>query len=395
MLERSEVTCPDDTTLVELVGGHLDAAAVGRLDEHLDDCGECRQVVAALAGGAELGRGAQLGRYMIVDVLGTGAMGLVYEAYDPTLHRRVAIKVLRPGAEMPRDRLVREARALARLAHPNVVTVYEVGDAGDAVFVAMELVDGESLRAWMQARPRTASEVREVFAQAAAGLAAAHAADLVHRDVKPDNIIVGGDGRVRVTDFGLARAGGTREAAVLDEDLALDRTISRTGAVLGTPAYMAPEQLRGEDADARSDQFGLCVAMFEALYGERPFAGDDVPALRERVLAGRPAPAPAEARVPRWLDAAVRRGISLDPAHRFSSLAAFEHELRRDRRGAQRWLLGGAAGAVVAASLGFVLLRGGDGPPPALDPCAGSEPAFAAVWSHERRAAVGMRLADA
>jgi tRNA A-37 threonylcarbamoyl transferase component Bud32/tetratricopeptide (TPR) repeat protein len=387
------VSCPDDATLVELVDGRLEADAVAALDGHLDSCDECRQVVTALSGGAtttgsELARGGTLGRYLIVDVLGTGAMGLVYEAYDPSLHRRVAIKVLRAEAAVPTDRLVHEARALARLTHPNVVTVYEVGESDHGVFVAMELVDGESLRTWM--RGRSWREVCEVFAQAAAGLAAAHAADLVHRDVKPDNIIVGADGRVRVTDFGLARAGESDEAATLEDAVALDRTISRTGAVVGTPAYMAPEQLRGEAADAASDQFGLCVAMYEALFARRPFDGADLPALRAQVLAAEPRPAPRGA-VPRWLDAVVRRGLSRDPAERFESLSALGAELRRDRRGRRRALLGAGAGLVVAASLGFALFGGGSTASVA-DPCGGSEQAFAQVWSPQRHAAVIARL---
>jgi serine/threonine protein kinase len=349
------VTCPDDATLVELVAGQLDSTSINGLDQHLDSCDECRQVVASLsADGGELHRGASLGRYLIVDVVGSGAMGLVYEAYDPTLHRRVALKVLR--AEAPDARLLREARALARLTHPNVVTVYEVGESERGVFVAMELVEGDALSVWTAARTRTIGELCEVFAQAAAGLGAAHGAGLVHRDVKPDNLIVGRDGRVRVTDFGLARAGETSDCdASPPSERLIERTISRTGALLGTPAYMAPEQLRGEPASPASDQFGLCVALFEAVYGERPFAGSDLASLRAAVLEGEPR-AVARVGVPRWLEAIVLRGLARDPSRRYPAITDLEAELRRDRRGRRRWLWGAAATAVVATSVGHMEL---------------------------------------
>ncbi|MBZ0232031.1 MAG: serine/threonine protein kinase, partial [Deltaproteobacteria bacterium] len=204
-------------------------------------------------------------------------MGRVFAAYDPRLDRRVAIKVLlaRARSEQWRTqahaRLLREAQAMARLSHPNIVTVYEVGELGADLFIAMEYVKGATVRGWLEAEPRDWRDVIEVFLQAGRGLAAAHAAGLVHRDVKPDNILVGDDGIVRVTDFGLVGATGGSEAR---DGGALTGELTETGTIVGTPRYMAPEQHRGAAVDARTDQFAFGVALYEALYRQRPFAGD-------------------------------------------------------------------------------------------------------------------------
>jgi serine/threonine protein kinase len=230
-----------------------------------------------------LGRGDRLGRYVIIDLLGSGGMGVVYTAYDPDLDRRVALKLLRPDrgpswGETGRLRLLREAQAIARLSHPNVIAVYDAGSFGDQVFVAMEFIEGGTLRQWLEERPPW-REVLDRFLLAGRGLAAAHAAGLVHRDFKPDNVLLSRDGRVRVMDFGLARPIG--EPSRMEEWRApagsggnLASPLTQWGEALGTPGYMAPEQLRGEASDARSDQFSFCVSLYEALYGERPFLGD-------------------------------------------------------------------------------------------------------------------------
>jgi eukaryotic-like serine/threonine-protein kinase len=194
--------------------------------------------------------------------LGAGTSGVVYEARDPELDRRVAVKVLRPEASEQRERLLREARSLARLSHPNVVTVYEVGSFERGVYVAMELVEGVALKRWLE-YPRGSNEIVGVLAQAARGLAAAHARGVVQRDFKPENVIVGEDGRVRVIDFGLAGAAESIDPAGEDPDGAALR-LTRTGEVIGTPAYMAPEQVRGGRVDARADQFAFCVVACEA-----------------------------------------------------------------------------------------------------------------------------------
>jgi hypothetical protein len=313
---------PDDETL-DLPGSDLNARGRSR------------------RGPALLPRGTRVGRYEVEYLIGTGGLGVVYAAIDPELGRHVALKLLkvdpRPGESGGQDRLLREARALARLSHPNVVAVYDVGAWSDRVFVAMEMITGRDLRGWLLVTPRRPPAVVDVFLAAGRGLAAAHAAGLVHRDFKPDNVLVGGDGRVCVTDFGLARA---LEEARADED----------GAIVGTPAYMAPEQHLGRSADARSDQFGFCASLHEALYGERPFAGVDLDELSAEIIAGRVQPPPRGAHVPATLARIVVRGLSSDPAARWPSMEALLAALGRDRRKLWRRLA-----AVAAALLAVVV----------------------------------------
>ncbi len=301
-----------------------------------------------------------LGRFRLLRRLGSGAMGVVYEGYDPELDRRVALKVLRPEVEaqrslQARSRMMREAQALARLRHPNVTMVYEVGtsDAG-APFIAMEMVEGRTLSRWLRARPRSWRDVVEVFLQAGRGLAAAHRAGLVHRDFKPDNVIVDQDGSVRVVDFGLARSAGMAELLpTLDEadsSPAIALHLTCTGAVLGTPAYMAPEQFHGEPVHASSDQFSFCVALFEALYGRRPFPGNDLPSLQRSLMRGQVV-GPRRG-VPRALYRVLRRGLSIDAARRFPSMEKLLEALAacRQRRVVPRSLLLVAGLALVAAA---------------------------------------------
>jgi len=297
------------------------------------------------------GHRARLGRFVLGEVLGRGAAGVVHAAVDPTLDRPVAIKLLHATGDDQRlaaGRLLREARALARVTHPNVVTIHETGVEDGQVYVVMELVAGTTARQWRDAAPRTEAEILDVYRQAARGLAAAHAAGLVHRDVKPENILVGADGRVRVTDFGLvaaftAEAGrddaelglaatsATVAATAAADDDAADRidvlTLTRTGMLIGTPAYMAPEgHLRGP-LDARSDQFGLCVALWEALTGARPFPATGYHALARAVLAGQIVGGDA---LPPRLRAVLRRGLAVDPAARWPSLEALVAALDAD-----------------------------------------------------------------
>ncbi|HEY8376005.1 MAG TPA: serine/threonine-protein kinase, partial [Nannocystis sp.] len=301
----------------------------------------------------------RIGRFALLRRLGAGAMGVVYAAYDPQLDRKVAVKLLKgePGAAGPRwqDRLLREAQALAKLSHPNVVQIHDVGSHGDEVFVAMEFVTGMTVRTWLSEQPRSWREIAAVFAQAARGLAAAHAAGLVHRDVKPDNILVGADGRVRVVDFGLARFDAESDepgGPGLTGELVRTGDVARTatGALLGTPAYMAPELFRGHPADALSDQFSLSVALYEALYGERPFPGDTADEVAAAVLRGKIAARTGHERhVPAWLARLVLRGLAHDPAARWPDLDALAAELARDHgRRARRLALAGVALAVLA-----------------------------------------------
>jgi serine/threonine protein kinase len=292
------------------------------------------------AGPSDLERGATLGRYIVLGTLGAGGMGVVYSAYDPELDRKVAVKLLHASAHdsIGRARLLREAQALARLSHPNIVSVYDVGTHGDRVWVAMELVAGTTLGRWLRGRPREWPAVLETMIAAGRGLAAAHATGLVHRDFKPDNVMVGDDGRVRVMDFGLARAAASDAAHELagDDDLAprlpaLRDAITRAGSIAGTPAYMAPEQFAAASVDARTDQFSFCVAAWEALFGRRPFRGESALELGAAVMRGAIEPAPAGRRVPSWLRKLLIRGLAPAPEERWPTMDALLHALARGR----------------------------------------------------------------
>jgi serine/threonine protein kinase len=288
----------------------------------------------------------RIGKYVLEAALGAGAMGVVLSARDETLDRRVAIKLLRPEIAAP-ARLEREARALARLAHPNVVTIHEVGEHEGRTFLVMEQVDGVSLRAWL-AEPRSLPARLSVLAQAAEGLHAAHRLGLVHRDFKPENAIVGADGRLRVVDFGLAAPPG--EVATLDGSpgatpLSPHGRLTQTGQLLGTPAYMAPELLAGEPATPRSDQFALACVAWEVLFGRHPFADGSPPGEAPRL--------PVGARVPRGVRRAVTRGLHPDPRMRHEDLATLARALEPSRGRASALAVGVVALAVgaVAATL--------------------------------------------
>ncbi|HTM20411.1 MAG TPA: serine/threonine-protein kinase, partial [Kofleriaceae bacterium] len=265
---------------------------------------------------APLAAGTTVGRFTIRGLLGIGGMGAVYRARDPQLGRDVALKLLRPdraAAGETHDRLLREAQAAARLSHPHVVAIYEAGSHGDQIYLAMELVDGRTLRAWQAEPGRNWRAIVAAYAGAGRGLAAAHRAGLVHRDFKPDNVLVGADGRARITDFGLAAADeqavpDTSGTAAIESPL-----LSADGALIGTPAYMAPEQLAHRAAGPAADQFGFCVSLYEALFGVRPFAGDDVAQLRRRIGDG-PAPPPAGSPVPARVRALLQRGLAAEPS---------------------------------------------------------------------------------
>jgi tetratricopeptide (TPR) repeat protein len=333
---------------------------------------------------AYLDRGTLVGRYVVLDRLGEGGMGVVYRAFDPELDRKVAIKLLQAGDGSESSAggqawLLREAQALARLSHPNVVAVHDVGTlAGDQVFVAMELVDGVTLRAWMRQKQRTWREVRDVALAAGAGLAAAHKAGLVHRDVKPENVLVGADGRVRVMDFGLARLHAADGGAPRDSDREisarspLSDALTMAGSVVGTPAYMAPEIYQGEAADARGDQFGFGVTLFEALYGARPYDKSELAnptGAKPRLTAG--------AKVPARLERLVLRAIEIDPALRFASMDDLLAELAIDPMARRRRLAIGAAGiaAIAVIVAGATVLARGDS-----QVCKGADKKLAGVW---------------
>ncbi len=345
--------------------------------------GERGQVAAALFGHAEPPQ--TIGRYRVEGTLGRGAMGVVYEAWDGELQRTVAVKLISRDADvgLSEHRFRREALALAKLAHPNVVTVHEVGLLDGRLFIAMELVRGSTLDTWIRAEPRTWQATLEVFIQAGRGLEAAHRAGLVHRDFKPSNCIVGEAGRVRVLDFGLARG----VADLLDDEVAatypvvssLDVSVTRTGATVGTPAYMAPEQLRGGEISASSDQFSFCVALYEALEGVRPFAGTCIVDIHTNIEEGRLQRGTRT--VPPEVLRIVERGFSVSPADRWPALGALVDALeavpgRRARRRRGWWMAG--MGMVTAAAVGSTLLP--------EQPCG--EPPATRVWPQERRASL-------
>ena len=274
-----------------------------------------------------LPRGTQLGRYLTLDLLGVGGMGAVYKADDPELDRRVALKLVGvdsrgPAAAEARAHLLSEAKALAKLSHPNVVAVYDVGTIDDDVFVAMELIEGQTLRDWLGCAQRSHAEILRVFIAAGRGLAAAHAAGLIHRDFKPSNVIVGDDGRVRVVDFGLAQVTAPPEQGRVPGP-PLDKAAAARGdsvTFIGTPAYMAPEQHLFAEQTEHTDQFSFCVALYQALYGQRPFAGKGAEQ-RANVLAGKVEDAPEGAHVSARLRRILLRGLEVTAADRFVDMA--------------------------------------------------------------------------
>ncbi|HEX4416801.1 MAG TPA: protein kinase, partial [Kofleriaceae bacterium] len=347
----------DDNAASEFVSGTLAASALGKVETHLAGCRDCRALVAALAQGSgddssaatfryellsasqvsdlprrTLSVGDRVGRYLVLSSIGAGGMGVVFAAYDPQLDRKIALKLLRSGLAVSnkdaRARLRREAQAIAQLSHPNVVSVYDVGTTDDGdLYIAMEFVEGDTLTTWLKKYPRTWREIIDVFLQAARGLVAAHGVGLLHRDFKPDNVLVGGDGRVRVTDFGLARSllAPDELTQARPEMTALDVALTATGTVLGTPRYMPPEQMTGLDLDARSDQFSFCVALYEALYGKHPLEGSTSVSMLEHGKAA--LPPPEGTRVPSSVAKAVMRGLAKERTQRWPTMAALVSEL--------------------------------------------------------------------
>jgi serine/threonine protein kinase/tetratricopeptide (TPR) repeat protein len=348
----------------------------------------------------KLEAGAALGRYVVRRPIGSGGMGVVYEADDPELDRPVAIKLLHHGAggssasSDGQVRLLREAQAMARLSHPHVVSVFDVGLHEGRVYVAMEYVEGQTLAQWLDARPRTVWEIIEVFVQAGRGLAAAHAAGLVHRDFKPDNVLVDGRDVAKVMDFGLVRSawpGGSLTEATEElepaaffesREVAIDTPLTQEGVVVGTPSYMAPEQHVGRDPTAASDQYAFCAALFEALFGKRPFSGKD---LRELAVAKTKLELTVQPRrrgVSSALVDIVMRGLSPQPIARFRSMSELLAQIERvatprpSRR--LRYALGGIAVAALGVALAVPARQQG------CDPAS----AISGTWNEDVRAQV-------
>lgn len=289
-----------------------------------------------------LSPGTRIGRYCIQEEVGRGGMGVVYLAIDETLQRNVALKVVcipserRSKLKRTKDRIVREAQALARLHHVNVVGLYDVGSFAQGLYLAMEFVDGHNVKSWLSKRKRTWQEIVEVFVKAGHGLVAAHDAGLVHRDFKASNVLVSKDGEVRVVDFGLARTMDDSTTASLPKASPSNRSmlgkrITQTNVILGTAGYMSPEQLQKGAVGSWSDQFSFCVTLYESLYGHRPYPGFDVVQLADSFGRGRIVPPVKGSRkVPKRILRVLERGLSIDPADRFPTMDALLSELARE-----------------------------------------------------------------
>jgi len=400
--------CPSENTLLAYSQGLLPSDEARAVEAHLDGCSVCVALVGEAARGQtttlperplarpmktpapavdDVRRGVVLGRYVVIDKLGSGGMGVVLRAYDPELDRKVALKLVRSregdgAAEQPR--LLREAQAVARLSHPHVITVFDVGTVDGRLFMAMEFIEGSTLRKWLTAQPRGWREVCAIFQQAGQGLAAAHAAGLVHRDFKPDNVLVDLRGRVKVTDFGLVRFGhvpgepllasGEPAPEVPEEKLTL------TGTIVGTPAYMAPEQWKGREVDARGDQFSFCVSLYEALYGQRPFKRAPKPDFTQLP------PPPPHTQVPSWLRRVVLRGLSVAPEARFPSMEALLEALSKDPARRQRRAVAAGLGALALTAAVVLVPWGGPAP------CTGASERLAPLWNEQRQEGVRASL---
>jgi len=410
------VGCPSEHELVDYYERALEPDRWAQLDAHLDACPRCQAAVAELAAvidGADDDEertrepSVYADRYVVEDELGAGAMGVVYGAHDRELDRRVALKVLahRPGFEAAGgtatsggattpeanraiERARREARALARLNHPNVVDVFDVGPCDEGLFIAMELVDGQTLRAWLAEATRPWPEILAVFVDAAQALAAAHEAGIVHRDFKPDNVMVV-DGTAKVLDFGLARADQqddvTRGGPSMDVS---EPRLTRTGIVMGTPRYLAPELHRGAAAGVRSDQYAWFLSLYEAIAGRPPFVASSMRALVLAKLEGVSTSEPPWPSVPLWLRTAIKRGTSPDPDDRYPDMRSAVRALARPTRRGTRvaWAMGLAAVATVA---GWIWAT-----PNPEGGCDDASRRLAGVWGPTERAALAKRLGE-
>jgi serine/threonine protein kinase len=371
-----------------LIAGRLSPAENERAHVHLEVCADCNRRVAEAIGADPEARwpmrtlafGTEVGGFVIRELLGEGPGGTLFEGEDRQGHK-VMVKFLRPDRSVE---LVAEEQALAKLSHPNVVNVLGAGEFQHEAYVVLEKIDGQPLNEWLSERERPWREVLEMFLDVARGLAAAHEAGFVHRDVKPENVIVGRDGRARVTNFGLAQA-KPRQSQVMAAVAAADELTSSSSA--GTPAYMAPEVFRGHPVDGRADQFSFCVALYRALYGQQPFdpawsaaqqQGRRTPLgsvhfsllvksldrttlinFAKEVIGGNVRPAPTGTDVPGWLEGVVWRGLRTDPDDRYDSMTALIADVEQGLEGrVARSPRGGVTRVAVVAGAGVLLLLG-------------------------------------
>ncbi|CAN5885020.1 hypothetical protein BH11MYX2_BH11MYX2_09050 [soil metagenome] len=391
------MACPGEIELVDFAQGNLAVARRAVLDEHVDDCPECRTAIVGLlwADPDETKPGARIGRFDVIEAIGRGGAGEVFAARDPDLDRVVALKLLHADNDSSRggDRLLREAQAAARLSHPNVVSVHEVGVVPQGIFIAMERVVGSTFSVWLE-RPRTRDEIVGAIIQAGRGIEAAHRAGVVHRDIKPSNMLVGDDGRVRVSDFGLAAAwdaptASTPAVSPSQTTSLLDERLTLTGSLLGTPAYMAPEQFLGASVGPAADQFALAVVAYEALCGERPFAGATVLELADAVAHGRRRAWPSGRRVDTRIRTAIDRALSTEPTARWPDVTAFlgdlEHTIRPSRR---TWVIAVLAAGALGGGVAMFAARGGTARTDCESAGAGLEQVLAADLGSRVRAAL-------
>lgn len=362
------------------------------------------------------GAPSKVGRYVVLDVLGMGGMGVVCTAYDPKLDRKIALKLLRrrvgrqSRTSTGRARLIREAQALAKLQHPNIVTVHDVDTTPDGrIYMAMEFVRGQTITQWLTASKRSWREIVAVFEQAAVGLAAAHEANITHRDFKPANVLIGEDGRVKVLDFGLAKSETTNistdsedsqrqdvasQAETEEKDIMQvvqstgDMKLTMAGRIVGTPAYMAPEQRRGRTTGPAADQFGFAVSLYEALYGRLPFRSEthSRDAARGRIL-----DPPNDTEVPSWVFRALRRALSPQPGERYPTMEDFIAALRADPAKRRRKIALASGGAMLLGGLGAFAVVAQE---PEDELCKGARERLESVWDDSRRSVVDASLRD-
>jgi len=384
-----EGQCLDADAVARFVEGDFDVKQCRKIEAHLDRCEACRTWVSAVAfsEGApskdeptvpppvfpaeDLAKaGSSVGRYVLLRRIGAGGMGVVAKAYDPELDRHVAIKILRQPltTESARRRQLREARAMARVTHPNVVAVHDVGVHEDRLFIAMELVDGVDLATWVREQPRTVAEILEVCRDVGRGIVEAHASGLVHRDLKPGNVLVPRGGAAKVADFGLAQS--------VDADGASGR------AVVGTPGFMAPEQYGGGAVDARTDQFGFCATLYAALYGVPPFRGETTAETRRATEQGSPSLPAREGEVPPRVRRALLRGLRPNPAQRFATMSALLRELGPPRRRARIVGLAGLAVVIGGFGVHYAVTQ------PSMD-CSRGVEQLEAVWNDATKDQIG------